>query len=420
MIFLLDAKSPLKKTEKDFIDSKLLPLGLDTILFVANKYDAVDEEEDENYIEDLRFRLSSAFKVGEADAQLQKIQLYPLSAKWALQGALQRKSKLTEASGINELLDALRNMVFNGKVEQSKIFHFRRRLRNILETLLREYEKSQTLKAADVEALKEAVSHIQLMLEEKADAKKIIAEYVDQERQNIKAMINKSLRYFHRNLEESVVADVELYKGTEFKEHVEKVLSRRMQRSMETWIANNSPNIEHLLSVLEKELSRGLSYHFNQKVNIEAAKNHNLQDMNLFNFHIYADDVSHTNIKAGAIAAGGAGLMMLLMGTNIITPFIGMAALPLLQRHMLENKLLEAKGKVIPAVQEQLAASILELQERLYSYVDTQTKTIEENVESGYELLLVDMQNQINEQIAEKEKARKDLKEEIDIIGRRF
>lgn len=36
ILFLLDANSPLKKTEKDFIDQHLLPLGIDHILFLAN------------------------------------------------------------------------------------------------------------------------------------------------------------------------------------------------------------------------------------------------------------------------------------------------------------------------------------------------------------------------------------------------
>lgn len=419
VVFLLDAKSPLKKTEKDFIDSKLLPLGLDTIIFVANKYDAVDEEEEEDYLGELRVRLGSAFKMGEEDAQLNNIKLYPLSAKWALQGILQEKNKLVEASGINEMTQALQDMAFNGRVEQNKIFHFKRRLREILETVLNEYEKTRTLKTADVDALKETVSKIKRMIEEQSHDKELIAEYVNQEKQNMKAMICKSLRFFHRHLEENVVETIELYKGMDFKEYVEKRVSRLMQREMENWIANYSPQIDHLLNNLERELSRGLSYRFNQQVNIEAAKDNNLQDIHSFNFDISADDVSRTNLKAGAIAAGGAGLMMLI-GTPILMPFISMAAFPFLQRQMLESKLLEAREKVIPAVQEQLAASILKLQEHLYTYVDTQTNIITENTESGFEMLLEDMRKRIDEQIREKEMAGEDLKGDIDILSRRI
>ena len=419
VIFLLDAKSPLKKTEKDFIDSKLLPLGLDTILFVANKYDDVDEEEEEEYLEDLRIRLGSAFKIGEKDAQLNKIQLYPLSAKWALQGALQNKPKLTAASGISELEEALRDMVFNGKVEQNKITHYKRRLRSILESLIRDFNNTLALKNADIVTLKDTVRQIHQMIEEQADDKKLISEYVDYEKKNIKSMVNKSLRFFHRHLEENVVESIEMYKGMDFKEFVERRVSRLMQREMETWVASYSPQVEVLLKNLEKELSRGLSYRFKQKVRIEAVTNDNLQNISAYRFDVVADDVSQTNLKAGAIAAGGAGLMMLI-GTPILMPFISMAAFPFLQRRMLENKLLEAKEKIIPDVQEQLAASILKLQENLYSYIDNRSKAIVENTEYGFEMLLENMRQQIEDQIAEKEKTGKSLHDDIDVLSRRI
>ena len=419
VIFLLDAKSPLKKTEKDFIDSKLLPLGLDTILFAANKYDAVDEEEEADYLEDLRVRLGTAFKIGEKDAQLKKIQLYPLSAKWALQGVLQNKPKLTAASGINELTEALRDMVFNGKVEQNKIAHYKRRLRDILDNLVREYDNTRALKNADIDSLKDAVKQIRQMIAEQADDKKLIAEYVDKEKKNIKAMVNKSLRFFHRHLEENVVESIEMYKGMDFKEYVERRVSRLMQREMETWVANYSPQVELLLKNLEKELSRGLSYRFKQKVKIESVVNDDLQNIGAYRFDVVADGVSQTNLKAGAIAAGGAGLMMLI-GTPILMPFISMAAFPFLQRRMLENKLMEAKEKIIPDVQEQLANSVLKLQESLYSYIDTRSKAIAENTESGFEMLLENMRQQIEDQIAEKEKAGQNLRDDIDVLSRRI
>ena len=419
VIFLLDAKSPLKKTEKEFIDSKLLPLGLDTILFAANKYDAVDEEEEEDYLEDLRVRLGMAFKIGEKDAQLKKIQLYPLSAKWAMQGVLQNKPKLTAASGINELSEALRDMVFNGKVEQNKIAHYKRRLRDILDNLVREYDNTRALKNADIDSLKDAVKQIRQMIAEQADDKKLIAEYVDKEKKNIKAMVNKSLRFFHRHLEENVVESIEMYKGMDFKEYVERRVSRLMQREMETWVANYSPQVDLLLKNLEKELSRGLSYRFKQKVKIEATVNDNLQNISAYRFDVVADDVSQTNLKAGAIAAGGAGLMMLI-GTPILMPFISMAAFPFLQRRMLENRLMEAKVKIIPDVQEQLANSVLKLQESLYSYIDTRAKAIAENTESGFEMLLENMRQQIEDQIAEKDKAGQNLRDDIDVLSRRI
>lgn len=419
VIFLLDAKSPLKKTEKDFIDSRLLPLGLDTILFAANKYDAIDEEEDEDYLEDLRIRLGAAFKLGEKNAQLRKVQLYPLSAKWALQGVLQNKPNLIKASGIEEITDALQEMVFNGKVEQNKLFHYKRRIRNILEARIRELENIKTLKNADIGALKEAVVQIRQMIDDQANDKMQIAEYVDREKQNIKSMVNKSLRFFHHRTEETIIESIDMYKGMDFKEYVERRISRLMQREMETWIANYSPQIDYLLTSLEHELSRGLSYRFNQKVKIEALTGDSLRNPGLYNFELSAEDVSHTNIQAGAIAAGGAGLMMLI-GTPILMPFISMAAFPFLQRQMLETKLRDAKAKIIPEVQEQFASGIIKLQDRLYSYIDARAQSIASNTESGFEILLQNMRNQIAAEVSEKEKAGHNLMEDLEVLNKQI
>ena len=332
---------------------------------------------------------------------------------------MQNKPNLTAASGIEELTDALQEMVFNGKVEQNKIFHYKRRLRSILDARLRDLENRRTIKNADIGALKEAVVQIRQMINDQANDKIQISEYVDREKQNIKSMVNKSLRFFHHRTEETVVENIEMYKGADFKEYVERRISRLMQREMETWVANYSPQIEHLLTSLEREISRGLSYRFNQKVKIEAVSNENMQHTGVFNFDLTAKDVSRTNIQAGAIAAGGAGLMMLI-GTPILMPFISMAAFPFLQRQMLETKLREAKAQIIPEVQEQFASSVLRLQDRLYTYIDSRSLAIASNTESGFEVLLENMREQIEAEVSEKEKAGEGLMQDLEVLNRQI
>lgn len=61
ILFLLDAKSPLKETEMEFIEEHILPMGLDNIIFLINKYDNVDDEEDEDYLAKVKNRIQSAF-----------------------------------------------------------------------------------------------------------------------------------------------------------------------------------------------------------------------------------------------------------------------------------------------------------------------------------------------------------------------
>ena len=49
VIFLLDANTPLTQSERDFLVDRLLPQGVDNILFLLNKYDLLMKEEDEAF-----------------------------------------------------------------------------------------------------------------------------------------------------------------------------------------------------------------------------------------------------------------------------------------------------------------------------------------------------------------------------------
>lgn len=73
VIFLLDATSPLKRTEKEFIDEHLIKLGIDRVLFIANKFDNIDEEDEEEVIEDIEKRLKNSFKKNNQQTHLKNL-----------------------------------------------------------------------------------------------------------------------------------------------------------------------------------------------------------------------------------------------------------------------------------------------------------------------------------------------------------
>jgi hypothetical protein len=227
-------------------------------------------------------------------------------------------------------------------------------------------------------------------------------------------MADKSLQYFYKKFEERVIDDIQFYKGLDFKDYVELRVSRTMQREMENRVATYGPSIDQLLKALEKEIARGISYRFNQKVVLKSNMGGNLNQHG-YNFSLTAEDVSKSTIKAGAIAAGGAGLMM-LMGGPLLMPFISMAAFPFLQRKFLEEKLAAAKEQIIPAIQEQLAEYIYNLKKAIHSYVDEKCLLITKNAESSYDMILEDLQCRVNKEIAEKEAAGSSLATDVQRI----
>lgn len=415
VLFLLDAKSPLKKTEMDFIKDSILPLGLDNIIFIINKYDAVDEEEEEAYLSDLQDRIQEAFTDEDGKILLKNIRLYPLSAKWAMEGILRQDERFINASGILPIREVIQQMAFDGTVEQAKLKRWHIRYGQLLDKQIREFERSKTLKEADTDTLKKAAEELQKMLAENKLDTEIIDEFVRNEEKNIEGMVDKSLQYFYDRLSEDIVDNIRFYKGLDFKDYVEQRISKQLKREMENWLVAYAPHIDQLLAAVEHEISRSISYKFNQRIVLKAKNTGNGANES-FEFHLNAQDVSDATLHAGVLTAGGAGLMMLI-GGPVLMPFISMAAFPFLQRKFLADKLAEAKAQIIPDVQDQLAEAVLKLKKSIHENVSTRCNFIADNAKKAYEVILTEASESIQKQIQEKKESNADLHKEIQTIS---
>lgn len=409
VLFLLDANSPLKKSERDFIEDKLLAQGIDNIIFLVNKYDNVDEEEDEDFWENLQVHMLKAF--ADSEYKLKNLEMYPLSAKLALQGELEQRPEFVAASGIDKIKAALQSNITEGRVEEEKLQRYKARMQAVLLSLNSELENKRALKSADVDKLREAQNGLNEMFTEQVENKQRIAAFVEDEKKNIVAMTDKSLRFFYKRLEDKIIEDVQFYKGLDFKDFVEQRISKSIQRELENWLMSYAPNIDVLLRTVEKEVARGISYRFNQKIALNANLNGQVRSAGC-GINISALDVSNATVQAGAIAAGGAGLLMLI-GGPVLMPFISMAAFPLLQRKFLEDKLATAKEQVIPSIQEQLAACILRIQQELHKYIEEQSTTIVKNSEYAYDTVLENLRVSIDAELQEKKNLSNDLGADI-------
>ena len=409
VVFLLDANSPLKKTEMEFIEEKLLAQGIDNILFVVNKYDGVDEDEEEEFLENLQLRIMRA--LSESKYELKNFQLYPLSAKMALHGILQNNKAYVAASGINEVKDALYRTIQSGRVEEAKLRRYKKRLQELLLSLNNKIENIRALKAADADSLREARNKLQELLQEQVDNKQKIRAFAEAEKKNILAMTDKSIQYFYKKFEDRMIDDIQFYKGLDFKDYVEQRVAKNAQRELENWLAVNAPNIDVLLRTLEREISRGISYRFNQKIALSANFGTGLRESS-YDLSVTADDVSKASLRAGMMAAGGAGVLMLI-GSPMLMPFISMAAYPFIQKQMLQEQLAQAKATVIPAFQEQLAECILQMKQEIHRHIDEKCVQIVKNSECAYDEILQSLEQRIGQEIRSKENAGSEVSAEI-------
>lgn len=412
VLFLLDANSPLKKTEFDFISDRLLPLGIDRILFIVNKYDGVDEEEEPDFLPDLKNRIISAFPKGK----LPSITLLPLSAKLAMEGISKKNRRMIEESGIEAVKAAMESVIYEGSIEQQKLASWRMRLREILAARGRELDNDEKILTANREDLAKAKGQLEQLLAASESQKKNIAAYAKRETRNICDMTDKSLAFFQNRLTESIVDEVQYYHGIDFKDYVEQRVSKGMQRQMENWVASYSPYVDSLLKKLEQELSRGLSYHFHENIQLQTTLPAHTESEQDFSFSFEAADISNATTQAGLITAGGAGLLLLL-GGPILMPFISMAAFPFLQRHFLKQSLENAKAEIIPDIESQIADQFIRLQDALHKKIEDQARAITEFTEYAYTSSLSKLRDKIDARLSQEASAEADISARVNEIA---
>lgn len=419
VLFLLDANSPLKKTEKEFLEEKLLPMGLDKIIFVLNKYDSVDEDEEGDIIGNVQKRIIEAFKDSEIEGDwLKNIKVLPLSAKWALQGKLENNEKLLVASGLGNLQTAITTMLTDGRVELEKLKRYEKRLGEVLSSLYAKLENEKTLKAMSKGELNKLNEQLQDMLDKHNDAKGKIAEYVEQEKQNIKAICEKSLQYFGKQITEDTIEEIKIYHGADFKNFIEERVALQLKRKFEGWVASYLPQVDKLLADMQKELSHGLSYNFQQKIVVTTQTDNGFSHEKCkFNFE--ADSTSGATTKAGILGAGAV-IFANIVGMGLLSPFIGYAGMSWLRDKFLGDKIEEAKAKVLPTISQAISESIGKLRTEIFKSIDNGCNLIVQNTEHSYDEILSNLQYQIKSQLNKQDKDKNALDEEISLLNHRM
>ena len=412
VLFLLDANSPLKKSEKEFIEKQLFPLGLKDIVFLVNKYDCIDEEEeDDDFLDEIKARLSETFHVGEKGAALDDIILYPLSARDALDGIAENDLNRVKASGLPEVQESLRKILNHGDLENKKIKSYQMRLQNILSHAIRSLKSLRTLKKMDIDTLKKACDSLESIQAERIRNEKNIRIYAEHNKENICMMADKSILYFQKRLSEEIIASVETYRGEDFKEYVEQNVMRRIRYNLESWIRTYSACIDTSFTKMSQEMAHGISWYFKTKIRIETRKKGKLRPIQEI-LSVEADDVSVVDTQIRIAAGVGYVGLLAIMGSTIM-PLIGVAAIPYFRKKMLKNRLEEAKAEVIPSLEEVIADSITHLQKEVHTYIDQQTEQIIGNTEYAYRVLVQQLQDSLHAELVKKKASTNNVENEL-------
>ena len=396
VLFLLDASSPLKKTEKEFLEKRVLPQGIRKIVFLANKIDHLDEEEvdEEEYLDKLRTRLKKAFGGDEGKPGLQDIELFPLSAWQALKGGAAEKRSGMAA------LRAYLDQAAEGQRMTIKLARFQWQYRQVVQRIYNQALSRKMLHETDSQQLEAAKKQIEAMLADKEQGQERVQAYMEKEQKIILDMTNKSLKHFYQRLEEDILDMVENYRGDDFKDFIESRIIKRVQREIDNWIGMYGPRILLLIRKVELQISRGMSRNFQQEVMVESSQlPFSLDGCAVLD--VRARDLSNTDLQAGAIAAAG-GVGLTLVAGGVLMPFISFAAMPFIRKTLFQKRLAAAKAEVNAQLSGQLLQCMNQLQKDVQEEIRKRCTISVKNIVYSYESLLADYRDKIDAEIREK------------------
>lgn len=352
VIFLLDANTPLTQSEKDFLVDRLIPQGIDNILFLLNKYDFIDEEEDEGFLEEVEHRLRITLKDEAGNDLLKEIRILPISAKMALEGHIYDKESLVHEAGLVQVQERLTQMLSKGDVETEKVESYNHKYQILLQHIAHIMSEDIALQSLSVKELEVIAKNIQSLLDAKSEVKEKISLYVDSMRTVILGMTQKSIKCFQNKLITNVHEDVDSFKGTELNEYVNKTLARYIKREYENWIAAYTPQVQILLKKLLDEIEIGLMESFEETVHLNTYVNEfQVNDTNIADLQIGdMDSLYKKNIMAGLGILSIVGLVVASTPFTLVGSMVGNELRDKFKNRLFKGKLESVKKRTFTSI----------------------------------------------------------------------
>lgn len=419
IIFLLDITNAVKQTEREFLENYIINEGIEKIIFVANFIDKIDEEEDDldEILDQISNKLSNILENSN-------INLLSVSAKEGLEGILENDEEKLEFSGIIEVKEKVRETIDKSLEQNEKMDRYKIRTKNILNSVKREIQTVISLEKKNVAVLNNELSAINQLIKDKQSLKSQISQYVKKQEEEMILIINKSINFFISELQKDIEHGIDTYKGVDFKDYIEKSITRNVEKNVQSWIRNNTNHINYMFKMLEKELTTGMSTHFNTRlVNLNTTYG-DINKSDASDLYIEADDISNITALTGVAAAGSA-IVLNLLGGGLLFPLITMAGMPIFGNKLKDKKLEEAKIKLRPQFESAINEIRNSIKNTMHSYVIENCNKIQSSCENRYDEILKAMKSNFEKEINNKENLQnesetktKDLEDTLKLIDK--
>lgn len=409
VIMVLDATSPMSKSEKEFIEEHLITNGISKVIFLLNRIDVIDEDEVDidEYLDITKKRIKEAFCDYK---EMENPVIIPVSAYKALAGISNGDEQLIEESNIRQVKQMLQESLFGGEMETIKLNTYKYRLEKLLNQYLSDFENDRQLLQCDSNQLIVSMNQVNELKEYFVASADKIDDYVENENQTLLAMLDKSLERFREELIDDVMYEIDRYQGSEFKSFVERDIPHLIKKKTDMWLMSKGHSVDVFYGQLERKLSIGLSQLFRERVYVDSTIG---DDVRVYtDVQLSAKDVSGATIEAGAITAIGV-IAMTAFGFGAFAPLVGYAVLPALRNGFLKNELKSSKEQIIPLVYEEIDNHVRNMRNTMEDHIYKRTDGIVNSVKMNYNGFLNNYQNHIKRCIDYKEKEDQSIADRI-------
>ncbi|WP_061809005.1 dynamin family protein [Rossellomorea vietnamensis] len=380
ILFVLNASSPLSKSEFMYLKETVMNLKHGEIAFVLNFKDRVDEDEVEEIEEYVEKKLQKI--LGQ-----ETVSLFMLSAKEAAQGKVD--------SDFKQLVSFLEERLDKGILAQKKMEFYRKRLQEIYVYVRKEAQEKQHRKEMNEQKIKEEMQGIQEFVQEAKSKKGRMENYIREKEREILLIARKSVRHFEETLLDETFEDISAFHQGDFKGYIEKTVPLNVKRKVQNWVNSYSPNIEYLFEKLENEVSSGMGRLFNQHSEMLNSHFSSFRFQHSKDFVLSNKKVSSNAYFESGLLAGGAAALFLASGAFILLPIISLVGAPFINKLLSDRKLEKAKQAVLPEVDKSIRSTIEKLETGLEEYVHERIQSILNNSQNIFEQTVASYQREL-------------------------
>jgi len=410
VIFLLDATTPFKQTEKTFLEDHVLSNNISSMFFIANKTDQLSDKQIEGSINTIKTNLDS---IVQANTQL----VYPLSSIAALKSKLNANHEQELPATFKKFEDELKSFIQGNQRAQTKIKNFKSQLRELSSMLIEVIDIEINIadkSHAEISALKTKIEQSEKSYSEVFNK---LLKYINEQEKSLNDRIDGSLLKDFKNHKETLLLEIDLAKG-DLTDYAEKIIPHKIKQATKHWIEQSQPFIEQNMMTIFNKANEGYKQHFSKAPIIQQLSSGNEIALKSQIEKITIDDkedissINKISMVAGSVLLGGLSVVMTGgLSLAVIIPIVmgGKYGQMIIGSHFIKKKYEEQKKHILNNLPNILIKAYDSLKQNTQKLLENKFKIFKDSLSSDFQQTFAEIKNDIQKKLDNKNIEKEDL-----------